>query len=184
LIIGSATAAAAKAPARLWHGSRLLLSSGGLIASVPFSTRLAVRDAIEQARRYIFLRAARRTWGLRFSAHVREILHAAAEKPVAAKQLTAPQDLFHLTRDELLAVRRGEKTEEDSEAAGTVSTRAGLVRSDGAVGRMDSGEETSAAEGALRGITICGGFVEVPRACCMNSTTANRSLQARSWSPL
>jgi rifampicin phosphotransferase len=140
-----------------------------VLASVPLSTRLAVRHSIDQARRYIFLRERTKDLGLRFSAHVREILHALAEKLVAAKQLREPQDLFHLTRDDVLAVCRGE----DGGAIPQLLERRRREQAwceavilpkvfDGAVRRIDSGEETTAPEGALRGITICGGFVEGP----------------------
>jgi phosphohistidine swiveling domain-containing protein len=140
-----------------------------VLASLPFSTRFAVRDAIDRARRYIFLRESTKDLGLRFSAHVREILHALAEKLVTAKQLKAPEDLFHLTRDEVLAVCRGE----DGRAIRKLLERRRREQAwcevvilpkvfDGAVRRIDSGEATTAAEGTLRGITICGGFVEGP----------------------
>jgi rifampicin phosphotransferase len=140
-----------------------------VLASVPFSTRLALRDAIDRARRYIFLRERTKDLALRFSAHVRDILQALAEKLVAAKQLKAPEDLYHLTRDEVLAVCRGESGAEipkllEGRRREQAWCEAVVLHKvfDGAVRCMDADQETTAADGALRGITICGGFVEGP----------------------
>jgi hypothetical protein len=73
-----------------------------VLADVIFGVRICLRDAIDRARRYIHLRERTKDLGLRFSALVRELVHAAADKLVAAKLLEAPDDIFHLTLDEML----------------------------------------------------------------------------------
>jgi rifampicin phosphotransferase len=138
-----------------------------VLAGLNFGARFSVRDAIDRARRYILLRERTKDLVLRFAALVREIVFALADKLLAAKQLEAPQDIFHLTRDEVLAICRGENV-------GTIPQLLERRRReqawcealtlpkvfDGSVNPLGRGENAIAAEGALRGIPVCGGVVE------------------------
>jgi rifampicin phosphotransferase len=138
-----------------------------LLHDLAFGPRLAIRDAIDRARRYIVLRERTKDLGLRFFALLRELLHALAEKLVVVKQLKTSEDLFHLTREEVLAACRGEGG--DAIPLLVERRRRELVWCealtlpkvfDGSVRPLSVGEDTVATDGVLRGISICSGVVE------------------------
>jgi rifampicin phosphotransferase len=138
-----------------------------VLAGLAIGARLAMRDAIDRARRYILLREQTKDIAIRYSALVREIVGVLADKLVAAKRLEAPEDVFDLTCEELLALCRGENIAAIPQLLERRRRERAWCKAvtlpkviDGAVCPQSPGEEVAAHDGALRGLPICGGLVE------------------------